>query len=250
MARLAAINGKSQLISSENQWFQNLDSSYYMAILVLYATFMKSLIIIIFCLTLVACNNSNLQTENAIPKSIHIPDTTNNWYAKVFDYPYYLKKNEVTKELNLENLEADTSNSEIRIWTIGSNYNAQTVISLKNKNNIWTISRLNYYLSFDNAKTKVDSVAAKDKIERTISTDEITSLRTEQIWQLPSQSEMKNGGSYGCVDGYGLLIEMNSKTKYKFSFYMCPDFHVSKDTTFQNVINFKQKVGELLSKNN
>jgi hypothetical protein len=209
---------------------------------------MKPLTTIIFCLTLVACNNSNLQTQKVTSKSVHIPDTTNNWYAKLFDYPNYVRKTEIAKQLNLENLEADTSNSEIRIWTIGSNYNPQTVTSLKNKNNIWTITRLNFYLSFDNVKTKVDSISTKGKIEKAISINEFNLLGTEQIWQLPSQSEMKNSGSYGCTDGYALLIEMNNKSNYKFSCYICPDFHVSKDTTFQKVVTFNQKVGELISK--
>ena len=211
---------------------------------------MKLSILIIFSLTLAACNNSNLQTQKAIPKSIHIPDTTNNWYAKLFDYPNYVRKMEIAKQLNIENLEADTSNSEIRIWTIGSNYNPQTLTSLKNKNGIWTITRINYYLSFDNAKTKVDSILTRTKIERTLTDKEYTLLGTEKIWQQPSQSEMKNGGSYGCNDGYSLLIEMNNKSKYKFSSYVCPDFHVTKDTIFQNVVNFKQKVSELISKTN
>ncbi len=77
-----------------------------------------------------------MQTKKAIPRSVHIPDTTNNWYAKLFDYPNYVKKTEIAKQLNIENLEADTSNSEIRIWTIGSNYNPQTLTSLINKNGI------------------------------------------------------------------------------------------------------------------
>ena len=189
-----------------------------------------------------------MQTQKAIPKSVHIPDTTNNWYAKLFDYPNYIRKTEIAKQLNIENLEADTSNSEIRIWTIGSNYNPQTLTSLKNKNGIWTITRLNYYLSFDNKKTKVDSISTKGKIDKIISMDEFNYLRTEQIWQQPSQSEIKNGGNYGCNEGYALLIEMNNKSKYKFSCYICPDFHVSKDTTFQTVVNFNQNIGKLIDK--
>lgn len=209
---------------------------------------MKLSILIIFFFTLAACNNSNLQTQKAIPKSVHIPDTTNNWYAKLFDYPNYVRKTEIAKQLNLSSLEADTSNSEIRIWTIGSNYNPQTLISLKNESNIWTITKLNYYLSYDDAKTKVDSVLTQLKIVRTISASEFNFLGADKIWQQPSQSEMKNGGSYGCTDGYALLIEMNNKSKYKFSNYICPDFHVLKDTTFQNVMTFKQKVAELIDK--
>jgi len=211
---------------------------------------MKLSILIIFFLTLAACNNSNLQTQKVIPRSINIPDTTNNWYAKLFDYPNYVRKTEITKQLNIEILEADTSNSEIRIWTIGSNYNPQTLTSLKNKNGIWTIAKLNYYLSFDNAKTKVDSILTKGKIDKIISINEFNLLKTEQIWQLPSQSEMKNGDSYGCTDGYALLIEMSNKSKYKFSCYICPDLHVSKDTTFKTVVNFKQNISKLLDKTN
>ena len=191
-----------------------------------------------------------MQTQKAIQKSVHIPDTTNNWYAKLFDYPNYVRKTEISKQLNLENLEVDSSNSEIRIWIIGSNYNPKTLISLKNKNGIWTITKLNYYLSFDNAKTKVDSIATNGRVEKIISINEFNFLGTEKIWQQPSQSEMTNGGSYGCMDGYALLIEMNNKSKYKFSCYISPDLHVLKDTTFKNVVTFKQKVGELLAKTN
>ena len=209
---------------------------------------MKLSILIIFFLTLASCNNSNLQTNQIIAKTIHIPDTSNNWYAKLYDFPNYVRKTEIAKQLNLENLETDTSNSEIRIWTIGSNYNPQTLTTLKNKNNIWTITRLNYYLSFDDKKTKVDSILTSGIIEKEISLNEFNPLETEKIWQLPSQSEMKNGSSFGCMDGYTLLIEMNYKSKYKFSCYVCPDFHVLKDTTFKNIVTFKQKIGELISK--
>jgi len=213
---------------------------------------MKSLNIILFCLILVCCNHKNLLIGKAFPKSIHIPDTTNNLYAKHFDYPYYLIKTEIAKQLKLENLETDTSSSEIRIWKIGSNYHPQKIITLKNRNNIWTIAVLTYYLNHkgQNAKVKVDSISTRGKNEREISLNEFTLLMTDQIWQLPSQSEMKNGGSYGCMDGYALLIEMNSKEKYKYLFYMCPDLHVSKDSTFQTVVTFTNNVAKLIAGTN
>jgi hypothetical protein len=121
---------------------------------------------------------------------------------------------------------------------------------LKNKDSIWIVSSLNYYLNFDNAKTKVDSISTKREIKKIISVNEFNFLRTEQIWLLPSQSEMINGDSYGCTDGYSLLVELSNKSKYKFLSYVCPDFHISKDTTFQNIVNFKQKVAELIKINN
>jgi len=216
----------------------------------LHATFMNPLIIFISLLTLIGCNNSNLQTNNAARKSIHIPDTTNNLYAKLFDYPYYLQKVALVRQLNLDRLETDTSNSEIRIWTIGANYNPQTIFFIKRTNDFWTISKLNYYLDHNEIKTKGDSMSTQKKSEKTVSSNEFSLLWTEKIWQLPSQSEMKNGSSYGCVDGYALLIEMNDKLRYKFSCYVCPDLHVLKDSTFKTVVDFKQKVGELSARNN
>jgi hypothetical protein len=89
---------------------------------------------------------------------------------------------------------------------------------------------------------KIDSVSTRKESKRIISAYEFGLLNIEKIWQLPSQSEMKNGGNYGCLDGYALLIEMNTKERYKYLFYMCPDLHVSKDSTFQTIITFKDQV--------
>jgi hypothetical protein len=210
---------------------------------------MKTLIIITTFLTLISCNNSSLQTKTLVIKSIHIPDTTNNRYAKLFDYTYYQEKSAIAKQLNLDTLETDTSNSEIRIWTIGSNYNPQKIFFLKKINKTWTISKLIYYLHFSETQIKVDSISTQGKNEREILLNEFNLLKTDQIWQLPSQSEMKNGAKYGCNDGYALLIEMNDKSKYKFSCYTCPDLHIAKDSVFKTVLDFEQKVGELLTLN-
>ena len=217
-----------------------------------YPTFMKHLTIIIFCLTLVGCNNTALQTNEVISKSIHVPDTTNNWYAKLYDYPNYVTKTEIAKELKLDNLETDTLNSEVRIWIIGSNYNPQRILSLKKLNNTWTIARITYYLKFKGQHTKVkaDSVSIQGNIEKEITLKDFNLLNTEQLWLLPSQSEMKIGSSYGCTDGYALFIEINSKSKYKFSSYMCPDMHVAKDSTFRTVENFVKNLGKLFNGNN
>jgi hypothetical protein len=213
---------------------------------------MKPVTVFILWLTFLGCNNSNLQTHYAIPKSVHIPDTTNNWYAKLFDYSYYITKTEIAKRLKLEPLEKDTSNSEIRVWIIGSNYDPQKIISLKKKNNSWKITEFNYYSSYkdSNSNVHIDSISTQEKIEKVVSQSAFDLLKTEQIWQLPSQSEMKNGDSYGCVDGYALLIEMSNTLRYKFLFYMCPSFHISKDSTFQIVSAFQHKLGNLLTDNN
>jgi hypothetical protein len=156
---------------------------------------------------------------------------------------YLLEGIQFTKQLHLDNLEGDTINSEIRVWFLGSNYNPQQVFLINSKGNQWTITNRNYYINFhEQTGFKIDSVSKRKESKRIISAQEFGLLNIEKIWQLPSQSEMKNGGNYGCLDGYALLIEMNTKERYKYLFYMCPDLHVSKDSTFQTIITFKDQV--------
>lgn len=212
---------------------------------------MKYLVIIIICLTFLTCNTSEKKIAPLIPKQIEIPDSTNNRYAKIFDYPHYLKKIEITKQLHLNNLEGDTINSEIRVWFLGSNYNPQQVYSINNKDSLWTITKLDFYLDFNEQSIpKVDSSSQGQGNKKAISAQDLATLDIEKLWHLQSQSEMKKGSTYGCMDGYALLIEMNSKEKYKYLFYMCPDFHVSKDSTFKNIVDFKDKVVSLFGRPN
>lgn len=208
---------------------------------------MRSVTLIIFYFIFLGCKNSDKPNSNAIPKSVHIPDTTNNWYAQIFDYPSYLNKIDITNQLGLDVLETDTVSSEIRVWVLGYNYNPQEIYLMKSKDTIWTISQINFYLNLGQGKLIVDSISSRIE-NKILSQEGFRSLNTQQIWELPSQSEMKNGGSYGCVDGYSVQIEMNNKTKYKYSFYMCPGFHISKDSTFRFVQTFIQKIDSLFYK--
>jgi hypothetical protein len=95
--------------------------------------------VIIIILIILSCGNSDQQVYKSISKPVLIPDTTNNWFVKLYDYNYYLRKKEIEKQLNLANLETDTNNVEIRVWIMASNYNPQNIYFLENKNKAWTI---------------------------------------------------------------------------------------------------------------
>ncbi len=208
---------------------------------------MRHLLLVIFWLIIISCENSSLQTKNALQKSIHIPDTTNNSFAKLYDYPNYQIKQELTRQLNLDTLENSKIKTEIRIWEIGSNYNPQTLFIVKKKDTVCSIKKIIFYLNFnqEGRQIKIDSVSSTTSNEKSISQDEFNSLKTEDIWHLNSQSEMKNGRSYGCLDGSVLLTELSNDTSYKFLFHLCPSFHTTKDTTFKRILNFQHKVGRL-----
>lgn len=205
---------------------------------------MRLMIILFVVFVSISCNNHSNHINKIIPKAIHIPDTTNNWYVKLMDYDYYLRKKYLEEQLHLTKLETDTGNIQIRVWTLASNYNPQRVYLLKENNTNWTLSTIFFYVNFSNWNNpKIDSVSTYMGFNNKILTSEkITQLNLVQLWGLPSQGEMKNGSKFGCVDGYGLLIEMNNRAKYKYSFYMCPDFHISDDSIFKVVDSFSRNL--------
>ncbi|MCU0352030.1 MAG: hypothetical protein MUF43_14570 [Flavobacterium sp.] len=209
--------------------------------------FMRQLSIIIFSLTIIACNNPGLQTKKTIKKSVQIPDTTNNFFAKLYDYPNYQIKQELTRQLNLDTLENNKTNTEIRIWEIGSNYNPQTLFIIKKKDTIYSIQKIIFYLNYNQVdrQIKIDSISSTRSNEKFISQEQFNSLKTENIWHLNSQSQMTNGQNYGCKDGSVLLTELSNDTRYKFLFYLCPYFHIEHDTTFKVILTFHHKVEKL-----
>ena len=209
---------------------------------------MKQLLIFIFSLTIVACDSSSLQTKRVAFKTTHIPDTTNNFFAKLYDYPNYQIKQELTKQLNLDTLENNKTKTEIRIWEIGSNFNPQTLFIVKKTDTICNIKKIIFYLNYnqEGRQIKIDSVSSTKSNEKSISQDEFNSLKTENIWHLNSQSEMTNGRSYGCLDGSVLLTELSNESSYKFLFHLCPYLHTTKDTTFKRILSFQHKIGRLI----
>jgi hypothetical protein len=77
---------------------------------------------------------------------------------------------------------------------------------------------------------------------------DIKTLHLDKLWGIPTQSKMKDGENYGCIDGYALLIEISDKSKYQFTCHMCPSLHASKDSTFMTVDIFNNKVRELANR--
>jgi len=205
--------------------------------------------LIILCIFFTCCDNNTIKTQESHPKIIIIPDTANNWYAKLFDFPYYQMKNETCNLLGLPLLENDTSEFVVRVWRIASSYNPQKIYLLRKIANTWTLSMVRYYQHFDELdRIKIDSISLQKDDPKVLTSIDIEKLDLRKLWEIPTQSKMKDGGSYGCVDGYSLLIEISDRTKYKYTFHICPAFHASKDSTFMMVDQFDNKLKELANR--
>jgi hypothetical protein len=58
------------------------------------------------------------------------------------------------------------------------------------------------------------------------------SLQFERYRLMPSQSDMPNGDSFGCMDGGSVLIELADTQSYTLKWYRCPRMHKASDSTF------------------
>ena len=203
---------------------------------------MKILVTLTIAVTLASCI-SQQQTDEVISKTIHIPDSLGTFYSRQ-EYNDYKKLKTISAQLKLDSLENDTSSLEIRVWSLSSYFNPQSVRILKKRNGKYLLSLITFYVAPQNWETgKIDSIRPELRVQ--ISSSDIEKLKIDSIWKLPSQSEMSNGDSFGCVDGSDLLLEMSNKVKYKYSFYRCPYILRERDKVFETIDIFSNKIGAL-----
>jgi hypothetical protein len=58
------------------------------------------------------------------------------------------------------------------------------------------------------------------------------SMNLSNFWNLGSQSDLKDGDSYGCLDGVDVFMEIADPARYRFMWYRCPDLNKHKDSAF------------------
>jgi hypothetical protein len=154
----------------------------------------------------------------------HIPDTTKSWAGRMTKECYEETKR-LEAKLGLHTLSDGTNTTEIRVWNFSGSYDPQVLFLLKNGSTKgWQLRTVSFY------KTKGDSIYAD--YSRIIRQKAVDSLDLNRYWTLASQSDLKAGDTYGCMDGGDVLVELASPTKYRFMWYRCPDIHKEKDSVF------------------
>ena len=201
---------------------------------------MRYLILIIFLFILASCQQGQL-SDKLQGKQLDLPDSTSSWYAKQFDFQYYNRIKVVQNDINLLDLKIDTSEFEIRIWSFGALYSPHSVYQIRSRDGRYNISKI----SFNSAFLTNDSNAVSrilDIHEKSISSVEFETFNYNQLGDLKSQGSLVNGEKFGCVDGTAQIIDLSSRTRYKYLFYMCPEFHITKDSTIRKANQFINNV--------
>lgn len=153
-----------------------------------------------------------------------IPDSVGSYYAEQFHKDYLLSR-KIVDSFKLQNISNGTKNQQVWFWDMSSSYDPQTIYILHRKSSDgWHLKVIKYYAF------QKDSITSD--VTKTINSNLFDTLNVDRFWKLPSQSQLKNGDKYGCVDGNTVLIEMADSTRYKYIFFRCPDIHADKDTAF------------------
>jgi len=175
-----------------------------------------------------ACNS--FKKDHSHFKKI-IPDSTGGFYSKQF-HNDYLSTRQVVDSLKLQDITNGVNNEQIWFWNLSSAYDPQTIYILqRNSTTNWNLRFLQY-----DANSKKAIVDRSKSLNGTF----FDSLKFKHLWDLPSQSELKDGDRYGCLDGNTVLIEIADSTRYKYIAYRCPGIHVNKDSAFYYVNEISQ----------
>jgi hypothetical protein len=166
-----------------------------------------------------------------------IPDTTQSWAGQQTKESYR-GINRLEGKLRLNTLSDGTANTEVRVWNFSSSYDPLVLFILrKDSSDGWHLRTISFY------KAKGDSIYAD--YSRTISQSAVDSLNLNRYWTLASQSDLKAGDSYGCMDGGDVFVELASLAKYRFMWYRCPDINKDKDSVFLFANNLTNRLDAL-----
>ncbi len=182
---------------------------------------MRTLIILgVFFLSSCVINPNETVTEF---KKL-LPDTTKSWSGRMTRDNFHLTR-QLEQKLNLASLLNGTKNQEIRVWNLSGSFDPQ-VLFILNEDNVdkWTLRTISFNLA------NGDSITAD--YTRLVRQDSIDSLNLSHFWGLGSQSDLKGGDSYGCLDGENVFMEIANSSWYRFMWYSCPDLNKHKDSVF------------------
>jgi hypothetical protein len=137
----------------------------------------------------------------------------------------YISTRRFETRLGLKTLSNGTTTTEIRVWTLSSFYDPKVIFILKNDSStLWHLRTISFF------QNKNDSIYAD--FTRLIPHSAIDSIKLNRYWILASQSDLKAGDSFGCMDGADLFIELADSTRYRFMWYRCPDINLKRDSAF------------------
>jgi hypothetical protein len=184
---------------------------------------------------LASCGNQSIESATAFRHIL--PDTVKTWAGQMTRDDYYSTRS-LEKKLHLETLTNGVNTEELRIWRLSGSYDPQVLFILKKMGaNEWHLRTLSFYQS------KGDSIYAD--YTRLLRSGSVDSLKLGQYWSVASQSDLKAGDSYGCIDSENVFVELADSTKYRFMWYRCPDINKDKDSAFFLVSKLRDRLDGL-----
>lgn len=182
---------------------------------------MRTLILLVL-LFLASCCGQSVEKNTRFKRLL--PDTTKTWSGQMTRDSYNSTR-DFEEKLHLESVLNGTTSQEIRVWNLSGSYDPQVLFILKKDSADWWRLRT---LAF--RQTKADSIYFDHT--RSIRSGSIDSLNLDRYWQLASQSDLKAGDSFGCLDGEDVFMEIADSVKYRFLWYRCPTINKLKDSAF------------------
>ena len=184
---------------------------------------------------LISCGDPPVSKAHQFQRNL--PDTSKSWSGQKTAETFHVTR-KFEHEIELFSLIDGPMQTEIRIWNLSASYDPQSLTILQQADSIsWLLRRVNFFYK------KPDSIVSD--LSKKIPAQVIESLRVNRLWDLKSQSDLKNGDSFGCVDGSVKFIEIADFNRYRFSWYNCPFINKDRDSIFFEVLEFTEKIGAL-----
>jgi hypothetical protein len=189
-------------------------------------------------LILTSCTSSSNEPESAFKRLL--PDTVTTWSGRMTSQDFH-ETRLLEKKFRLSSMLDGSPKEEIRIWNLSGFYDPNGLLILRQFNqDMWKLRAI----SFD--RTKSDSIV--NDFTRNISSNSVDSLQISHFWSTNSQSDMKHGDAYGCVDGENVFVEISDPTKYRFMWYRCPYMHRDKDSAFLLISELQNKLSTVIAR--
>jgi hypothetical protein len=152
-----------------------------------------------------------------------VPDTSKSWAGQATKQALQNVRTAETR-FRLVPLRNGSSGLELRVWTLASSYDPQTLHIINFPQNRAGEHRTISYSFRD------DSVWSD--MRHVLLQPQLADLDIPSLWNLKSQSDLKSGDSFGCMDGSDLFIELADSARHKFMWYRCPNINKNKDSVF------------------
>jgi len=186
--------------------------------------FMRNFLIIAL-LTIASCVNE--PASKARHFSTNLPDTSTTWSGRR-TRETFLTTRQFEKKLKLNSLQDGTLQTEFRIWNFSGSVDPQGLTILRSTiNQNWQLRQLTF--NYRNPDSLISD------INFTFNLNSSDSLQLDRLWHLNSQSDLKNGDQFGCLDGNIIFIELSDWNRYRFCWYNCPSINRDRNPVFLEV---------------